>query len=469
MTPAHPAPSNALYRAVWRWHFFAGLFVAPFAVFLALTGAIYLWKPQYEAWRYRDIFRVPVTAGQVALPADAQLAAARAAFPELNPLQFVPAAEPGRAAEVQFGSMRGPDRSSVFVNPYTGAVQGRIDDADRLMTTVSELHGTLLAGTPGQIVVELAATWAVVLIVSGLYLWWPRPFTVRGFLLPRLGAGRRALLRDLHAVPAVWLSLVILFLLSTGLQWTKVTGAWARWTAQAAGQWTPRETSASAHRSEVLGGWSPPVASRNTARQLETVASTPPAGDPHAEHRARGAAWRDDPRRISLARVQAIAAERGVTDPYAIVLPNGPAGVYSIITDRNRAFSRTYLHLDQYSGKVLADVRYKDFGLMGKFYSAGIIAHEGQLFGLANQLLGLVAALGVILLAVTGVLMWWARRPPGQLGSPAAGGILRTSRGAVVIAVLLALILPLMGATLVILLLVDAVFGRYLPRPGTAA
>ena len=96
MTPAHSAPPNALYRAVWRWHFFAGLFVAPFAVFLALTGAIYLWKPQYEDWRYRDIFRVPVTAGQSALPADAQLAAARAAFPELNPVQFVPAAQPGR-------------------------------------------------------------------------------------------------------------------------------------------------------------------------------------------------------------------------------------------------------------------------------------------------------------------------------------------------------------------------------------
>ncbi|MBS0633608.1 MAG: PepSY domain-containing protein [Verrucomicrobia bacterium] len=461
-------PAGALYRAVWRWHFFAGLFVAPFAVFLAVTGAIYLWKPQYEAWRYRELFKVPVPAGQAALSADAQFTAARAAYPQLSPIQFVPGVAPGRSAEVQFGSARGPDRSSVFVNPYTGAVLGRLDDADRLMTTVSELHGTLLAGTPGQIVVELAATWAIVLIVSGLYLWWPRPFSLRGFLLPRLGAGRRALLRDLHAVPAVWLSLGLLFLLSTGLQWTKVTGAWARWTAQAAGQWTPRETSASAHRSAVLGGWSPPVASRATARGLEGVASTPPAADPHAEHRARATAWRDDPRRISLEQVRSVARERGVTDPYAIVLPSGPTGVFSIITDRNRPFSRAFIHLDQYSGKILADVRFKDFGLMGKFYSAGIIAHEGQLFGLANQLLGLAAALGVILLAVTGVLMWWARRPRGQLAAPAGGNLFRTSRGAVVVAVLLSAVLPLMAATLVLLLLLDATFVRYLSRPESA-
>ncbi len=31
--------SSRLYRAVWRWHFYAGLFVVPFLLMLALTGA----------------------------------------------------------------------------------------------------------------------------------------------------------------------------------------------------------------------------------------------------------------------------------------------------------------------------------------------------------------------------------------------------------------------------------------------
>ena len=38
-----------LYRAIWRWHFYAGLFVVPFILLLALTGAIYLFKPQLDA------------------------------------------------------------------------------------------------------------------------------------------------------------------------------------------------------------------------------------------------------------------------------------------------------------------------------------------------------------------------------------------------------------------------------------
>jgi uncharacterized iron-regulated membrane protein len=455
-------PPNALYRAVWRWHFFAGLFVAPFAIFLAITGSIYLWKPQYEEWRYRDLFTVPVPAAQAALSADAQFALARAAYPQLNPIQFIPAARPGRSAELQVGAGPGADKSSVFINPYSGAVLGKLDESSRFMTTMHDLHGTLLAGTPGQLLIELVATWAFVLLVSGFYLWWPRPFTAKGFLLPRFGAGRRALLRDLHAVPAVWLSFIIVLLLATGIQWTKVGGAWARIIGQSIGEWTPRETSSSAHRSELLGGWTPPVTQKAMARQLETVASTPPANDPHAEHKRQAAAWRDDPNRISLERVNEIAHERNVTDIYAIALPVGPTGVYSILTDRNRAFSRAYIHVDQYSGKVLADVRFKDFGSMGKFYTFGIIAHEGQLFGLANQLIGLVACLGVILLAVTGVAMWWSRRPKGEWAAPESAPLFRVSRGAVVIALVLSLVLPLMAATLVVLIAFDYLVGARL-------
>ena len=468
--PSAPSAANALYRAVWRWHFFAGLFVAPFAVFLAITGALYLWKPQFEEWKYRDILNVSV--GTTALSADAQFAAARAAVPTLNPVQFLPTTAPGRAAEVQFGSARGPDKVSVYVNPYSGAITGSIEDATRPMQILHELHGTLLAGTPGQLLIELAASWAFVLLVSGFYLWWPRPFTVRGFLLPRLGAGRRALLRDLHAVLAVWLCGLILLLLSTGIQWTKVGGAWSRYVAQVAGEWQPRETSASAHRSELLGGWSPYMKDKATAKKLENVASTPPTTDPHAEHRGTnkvrgtGGAFRDDPEhpRIPLEKVIAIAAERQVTDTFAIALPQGPTGVYSIISDRNRALSRAYLHVDQYSGKVLADVRFKDFGFMAKFYSFGIIWHEGQLFGFLNQIVGLLTAIGVVMLAVTGIAMWWSRRPAGALAAPGAPApLFGVSRGAVGIAFALAAVLPLMGATLVLLLGFDLVFSRRLP------
>lgn len=41
--------AGRLYRTIWRWHFYAGLFVVPFILLLALPGAIYLFKPQLDA------------------------------------------------------------------------------------------------------------------------------------------------------------------------------------------------------------------------------------------------------------------------------------------------------------------------------------------------------------------------------------------------------------------------------------
>ncbi|HEU5080995.1 MAG TPA: PepSY domain-containing protein [Opitutaceae bacterium] len=461
ITTTPETPSSALYRAVWRWHFFAGIFVAPFAIFLAITGSIYLWKPQYEAWKYKALFNVE--ARGLPLSAEQQFAAARAAHPNWGAVQYLPPRNATRSAEIQLQPPGDRRSVSVYVDPYSGRVLGEISDDTRLMRIVHDLHGTLLAGRTGELLVELAASWAFVLLVTGFYLWWPRPFSIRGFLLPRFGEGRRALLRDLHAVPAVWLSLIILCILATGIQWTPIGGQWARILAQTIGEWQPRETNASAHRSELLGGWSPYMRDKATAEKLANVASE----DPHAGHHHGGSSvpldQTVDPAhpRISLDKVVAIAAERGVEPGYAIAFPRGERGVYSIFSDRNRAFSRAYIHLDQYSGKVLADVRFKDFGRMAQFYSFGIIAHEGQLFGLTNQILGSVACIGVILLAVTGVMLWWIRRPKGALAAPVSSvRLFGVSRGAVAIAVILAAMLPLMAATLAMLLVGDFIWRK---------
>ena len=46
--------SSRNYRILWRWHFYAGLFVMPFLIVLAITGTIYVFKPQIESALYSD-------------------------------------------------------------------------------------------------------------------------------------------------------------------------------------------------------------------------------------------------------------------------------------------------------------------------------------------------------------------------------------------------------------------------------
>ena len=461
-SPPSPGPEtqSALYRAVWRWHFYAGLVVAPFAILLAITGAIYLWKPQYEAWRYRALLTAPT--GAVTQSAEVQFASATAAHPDATAITFTPAFTPGSTSETVL-RLREGEKTSVYVDPATARVTGEVRESDRFMHTVRELHGTLLAGRAGEYVVEFAASWAIVLFLTGLYLWWPRPrFTVWGFLLPRLRAKGRIFWRDLHAVPAVWLAAATLFLLSTGLLWTKAAGTWYRTLSSAVGQGTPRESNAGAHRSE-LTGWSPPLQA-GLAQKIDALASTPTDDDPHANHRAASPSKFENRNSkipsVTLDRVIAIAAEHHVTKPYAIALPVGPTGVFSALTDRNLAFQRVYLHLDRYSGRVLAEVRYDNFGWLAKFSLWAIIAHEGQLFGLANQLLGTLAALGVLLLAVTGLAMWWQRRPAGKLAAPA--NVASLPRPVFLGTLALAVFLPLLAASLGIGLILDHYFRKRL-------
>ncbi len=455
-----PAPQGALYRAVWRWHFFAGVLVAPFALFLAVTGATYVWKPQYEEWRYRALVTVPPT--DTAIPVEEQFAAALSRHPGAQPVTFTPAFSAGRSSEliVRVISPDAPanlpawqgERTSVFVDPHTGAVTGEVVETERLMHTVMKLHSELLSGKRGSFLIELAASWMFVLLLTGFYLWWPRPFQLRGFLWPRFDEGRRTLLRDLHAVPAVWCSAAALFLLASGLPWTEYGGRWFRTVSAAIGEGSPRESNAGAHRSELVG-WSPPLRV-GLAPEIDALAS---AMHDHGGSSAPPAdvlpPGMELPARISLDQVMAIADAHGVPRPYSLALPVGPTGVLSVMTDRTRVFGRVQLHLDQYTGRILADVRYGDYGLMGKFFLVGMIGHEGQLFGLANQILSTLAAGGVFLMAASGLFLWWQRRPPGAIAAPPKGSSL--PRPVVLGVLILACFLPLLAATLVGLLAAD--------------
>ncbi len=95
---------------------------------------------------------------------------------------------------------------------------------------------------------------------------------------------------------------------------------------------------------------------------------------------------------------------------------------------------------------------FKDRHWVDRMVGIGIAAHEGQLFGWLNQLLGLLTAVGLVLLTVSGVVLWWRRRDPGTLGAPKMLLAPRFSTGLVIVIVLLGLYLPLFGLSLLIVL-----------------
>lgn len=444
-------PARSFYNLAWRWHFYAGLFVIPFLILLSLTGIIYLFKPQLDQLLYAELLQVPVAAQQ--LSAEQQLAVVQQAYPEAAISQYLPPVAEGRSA--QFVIDADGQGLNVFVDPYRGTLLGSQDAQYNLQAIARQLHGDLMIGTLGDRLIELAAGWGIVLVVSGLYLWWPRGRSGAGVLWPRLSARGRLLWRDLHAVTGFWGALLLLFMLLTGMTWTGF------WGAQFAGAWNhfPAAMWDEVPQSGALTG------SLNNSRQ-QTVAwaveTMPlPASDPHAAHQghaARTAAI--TAAQVSLQQVVDTASARGVQPGYSITLPKGETGVYSIALFADDPRNDATLHIDQYSGAVLADVRWQDYGPVAKTVETGVKLHEGKLFGLANQLLMLLVCLLILLSAISGLIMWWQRRPAGTFGVPPLRHDLPRWRSAIVIIGLLGAAFPLVGASLLLIWALDWLLSR---------
>ncbi|HUE17770.1 MAG TPA: PepSY domain-containing protein, partial [Planctomycetaceae bacterium] len=49
------ATGDRLYRVIWRWHFYAGMIVAPALIVVAATGALYIFKDELEAVIYPGV------------------------------------------------------------------------------------------------------------------------------------------------------------------------------------------------------------------------------------------------------------------------------------------------------------------------------------------------------------------------------------------------------------------------------
>lgn len=434
------------YTQVWRWHFYAGLLVAPIMVVLAITGLIYLYKPQLDALMYRELLFVASPAP--AQPLTAQLTSVQRSWPTARVLQYQSPAEAGQSSSFLLAD--GEARWRAFVDPASARVLGSRDEVWNLQAVAKDIHGSLLIGQTGDLLIELACCWGLILLLSGLYLWWPRGRAWAGVLYPRLFAAKRLFWRDLHAVTAVWTSLLLLFMLLSGLPWT---GFWGErfadiWSRYPTGLWSNTPSS------------SLPVRSLNGAgQQLPwAVEPTPLPHSGHHDHAAADSVPAGG--QLDLDAIAAIARAQDMPAGYSISLPRSASGVYTLSVSPNDPRGERTLHIDQYSGQVLAAIGFADYALVPKLVTTGIALHEGRLFGWANQLLMTLACLAVLLVSLSGVIMWWQRRPRGRVGAPRSKAAPAMWKAGLLIVLSMGLLFPLVLASLLLIVLLDQLLQR---------
>lgn len=457
--------ANHTYFTAWRWHFYAGLYVIPFLSMLAVTGLIMLWISWSAGIAGERLAVVP--AGDP-LPASTLQSAAEAAIPGAQSFHYIEPLAADRAAVI--GIIADGEKTGIALDPYSGAVLHRFDWQAGWYDWLSRVHGSLLLGDLGDRLIEIAASLGLIMVATGLYLHWPRGRSGwRGALVPRLSARGRGFWKSLHGVLGFWVAgLLVLFLLS-GLSWSGIWGekfvqAWNTFPAE---KYAPPPSAAETPQPMAEMPMSDDThAAMNHGASKEVPWTLEQAPMPASGSLAGTAAIEGAP---SLDRVTAFARDLGFDGRFQIALPDGDEGVWTVSHDSasndgpDPADDRT-LHIDRYTGHVLADIRYGEYSPYAKAMAWGIALHEGDL-GLWNLALNTAFCLSVLVLTISGLVMWWKRRPDraGRLVAPPRPQNAGLWKGAAVLVVVLSLLFPLAGLAIVAALVFDLTLLRLWP------
>ncbi|WP_160071552.1 PepSY-associated TM helix domain-containing protein [Pseudoclavibacter sp. 8L] len=480
VSAARPTPRRGWFaQLLMRLHFFAGVFVGPFILIAALSGALYALTPQVEQLVYDRELHAP-TADEY-LPLAEQIEAADAyvgdgpagASPAIVAVR--PAPEPGDTTRVMYADAGlGESRTrAVFVDPATAEVRGDLpvygtSGSLPFRTWVSDLHRSLHLGDAGRLYSELAASWLGVVALAGAGLWVTRyqrarrakrASQQRELLRPNLAATGFVRTRSLHASTGIWVLAGALFLSVTGITWSQYGGANFSELRAAVG-WTTPSVSTS------LDGAGSPAADEHAGHGHSHGAPTPSADVAALSPRAYDS-------------VLSVAQEVNVNTGLVEIRPPAEPGTAWVVQEIQRSFPTEVdaVAIDGATMQVVDRVDFAEFGPVAKLSRWGIDLHMGSMFGLANQLVLFAVAIGIAAMVVWGYVMWWQRRPKHDQSrrvgaSPPRGtlrrapwwGVLLVLAGAAAVGVFL----PLMGISLAAFLVADVVLGAVARRRAAA-
>lgn len=470
---AEQAAASRRWRALWRTHFYAGVFSAPVLLMFAVTGLVILYTQPFWSVTQGHLRNVSDRGDMVSL--DDQKAAVTKALPDAT-ISFVVVPR-NATSSTEFGL---DDGHSAFVDPYTATYLGTTNPGGGIVGLSNRLHGFLnnesvtvklpsIAGplsdgpwmqefVVGDMILEVFACWSIVLVASGLYLWWPRRSRAAGgraeraLLVPRLGKKGRARWRDLHAIPGMLFALGSLFVLTTGLFWSSY---WAAGYSAVAEKITPGTyndppTSSIAKKGDI---------DRFNKKINWNTGDTPiPNSDGSKVDPS------DLPAPISLDTAARAAREEHMKPGYWIVFPeNGkddagnPAyGSFTLSNSWPRKTSEAKdVFIDQFSGKTLGVTRIYGYGGMSVVSDTMVSTHMGTQLGIVSRILMTGICLAIIWSVISAVVMYTKRRRKGSLGLPRRPVDVHLARGLIALMVVLGIVYPLWGVSAIIVLAFD--------------
>ena len=207
---------RAFRRVLQTIHLWVGLILSIPIILIGLSGSALLVQREILSW---SVPTVSSTGENQSIAS--MVAAAQASVPTLRANSVELPSSRGRPALVQFQFANRPPRNiEVYVDPVSLKVLGSSEIVRRgpIRDVLVTMHEYLMF--PGHIGLPLVGYMAVVMTFmgfSGLILWWPKKSRWLSAFLVRRGARGLRLHLDLHHAAGIWGSILLLILSISGI------------------------------------------------------------------------------------------------------------------------------------------------------------------------------------------------------------------------------------------------------------
>ncbi|MEX0779803.1 MAG: PepSY-associated TM helix domain-containing protein [Balneolales bacterium] len=367
-------------------HRWLGLVSGLVVIIVSVTGCIFVFKYEITQWLRKDLIYVQsqqeerLSVSELQYIAQDELEIENLAYgltTYKNPDQAWTAMHFSRGPEAwtYFGSIE--HYQTLYINPYTGQTMGIVDEEKDFFQIVKGLHWSLLLATPiGQPIIVWSTVVFIILLISGLILWWPRRWNKSGrkksFAIKWKARWRRVNY-DLHSVLGFYFLLLALVIAFTGLYWAFPTAQKAM---------------------HFIGTGEfrlPPV----PAKLIQP---------------ARG----NENENLNSMEIVYENAWAEFPDAYSItIIPPATenAPIRTIIRgDGATYYEKNELSYDQYTGNLLHQNRYDQKNPGEKLLAMNYDIHVGAIGGLPGKIIAFIASLMCASLPVTGFILWYDKR-----------------------------------------------------------
>ncbi|MCR8559499.1 PepSY domain-containing protein [Mucilaginibacter sp. BJC16-A38] len=272
----------------------------------------------------------------------------------------------------------------VYINPYTGVIAHTEDPQSNFFIVVEYIHLYLLLPPKiGTLVVGISVIIFVLIMITGIVLWWPKRKTdrKRSFKIKWNGRWRRVNY-DLHNVLGFYATSIAIILAITGLS---IAFDWVRnGIYNVANLGTIHASEKSIFKSDSL---------------LKSATINKPVID----------------RALLVAQSKSPAAEMFlIYDDDAIA---GTVGVTAYAKTLHFYNSDSYT-FDKYSGKLLQLLPHTKKSPGMKMNEMNYDIHVGQILGFAGKIIAFLASLICASLPITGFIIWWGKRKKSKKNKP---------------------------------------------------